>query len=112
MRVEILIQDLGIQRDILADELSMFTYAIDFRYNQFLNRLTVVRSIFMPLSIITGVYGTNFAIPELQQPNAYYYFYCAIFIVIPSILCVIWYIDKVINTDKYCFDVKNWRIQL
>ena len=36
--------------------------------------ITIFAAIFIPLTFITGVYGTNFEnIPELRWPNGYFY---------------------------------------
>jgi magnesium transporter len=36
--------------------------------------LTIIATIFIPLTFIAGIYGMNFAhMPELQWPNGYYY---------------------------------------
>lgn len=46
---------------------------IDIRQNDTIRILTVVTSLFFPLSLITGWYGMNFVnMPELQQPFAYF----------------------------------------
>jgi len=35
--------------------------------------LTIVRENFVPLSLLVGIYGTNFEnIPELRSPNGYF----------------------------------------
>ena len=34
--------------------------------------LTVVTVVFLPLSLLAGVYGMNFEIPELKFKNAYF----------------------------------------
>ena len=45
---------------------------IDIKQNRIMTILTVVTSIFMPLTLITGWYGMNFVhMPELQSPVAY-----------------------------------------
>lgn len=45
---------------------------MDVRQNQIMQLLTVVTTIFMPLTLVTGWYGMNFVhMPELQQPYAY-----------------------------------------
>ncbi|MBR2750586.1 MAG: magnesium transporter CorA [Clostridiales bacterium] len=45
---------------------------IDLKQNKIMTILTVVTSIFMPLTLITGWYGMNFVhMPELAQPAAY-----------------------------------------
>ncbi|ABZ85319.1 magnesium and cobalt transporter, putative [Heliomicrobium modesticaldum Ice1] len=43
------------------------------RANQIMQKLTVVTSIFLPLTFIVGVYGMNFEVmPELHWPYGYY----------------------------------------
>lgn len=45
---------------------------IDIKQNRIMTVLTVITSIFMPLTLITGWYGMNFVhMPELQSPYAY-----------------------------------------
>lgn len=45
---------------------------IDIKQNRIMTILTVITSIFMPLTLITGWYGMNFVyMPELQSPIAY-----------------------------------------
>ena len=45
---------------------------IDIKQNRIMTVLTVITSIFMPLTLITGWYGMNFVyMPELQSPIAY-----------------------------------------
>ncbi|HAU50165.1 MAG TPA: magnesium transporter CorA [Clostridiales bacterium] len=45
---------------------------IDIKQNKIMTILTVVTSIFMPLTLITGWYGMNFVhMPELKEPAAY-----------------------------------------
>jgi len=43
------------------------------RINHRLNALTIISAIFMPLTLIVGIYGQNFVnIPELEYENAYF----------------------------------------
>lgn len=45
---------------------------IDIRQNQIMQLLTIITTIFMPLTLITGWYGMNFSnMPELSKPYAY-----------------------------------------
>lgn len=50
----------------------MFQAQVDIRQNKVMKTLTVVTSIFLPLTLITGWYGMNFSyMPELQWPYSY-----------------------------------------
>lgn len=52
--------------------LSMYQTKIDVRQNRIMQLLTIVTTIFMPLTLITGWYGMNFTnMPELQFKYAY-----------------------------------------
>jgi magnesium/cobalt transport protein CorA len=43
--------------------------------NRRINILTIVQAIFVPLTLLVGIYGMNFEnMPELSWPNAYFYF--------------------------------------
>ena len=45
-----------------------------FRLNESMKTLTIVATIFMPLTFIAGVYGMNFKyMPELEHPYGYFY---------------------------------------
>jgi magnesium transporter len=45
---------------------------VSFRTNEIMKVLTLMASIFIPLTFIAGIYGMNFeAMPELSKPWAY-----------------------------------------
>lgn len=51
----------------------MYQTKIDLRQNKVMTLLTIVTTIFMPLTLITGWYGMNFDVmPELHNPYGYY----------------------------------------
>jgi magnesium transporter len=48
--------------------------SINHRMNRVMEVLTLVSTIFIPLTFITGLYGMNFDyMPELKHPNGYFY---------------------------------------
>ena len=50
----------------------LYQTQLDLRQNRIMTVLTVITSIFMPLTLITGWYGMNFVyMPELQMKPAY-----------------------------------------
>lgn len=55
--------------------LVIFTYPInDLRMNDIMKRLTIVSTIFIPLTFLVGVWGMNFKImPELDWRYGYVY---------------------------------------
>ncbi len=59
-------------RDIVAGDLDIYLNSTSLRLNEVMKALTIVSTIFLPLSFIAGVYGMNFEfMPELHQPWAY-----------------------------------------
>jgi magnesium transporter len=68
------IEMLDNQRDTLNNLSDLYQAEQMNRANHVMKVLTIVSAIFIPLTFIVGVYGTNFKIlPELQHPQGYYY---------------------------------------
>lgn len=54
-------------RDILSSMVDIYLSSISFRMNEVMEVLTVIATIFIPLTFISGVYGMNFEyMPELK----------------------------------------------
>jgi magnesium transporter len=54
-------------RDIMTGTLDVYLSSVSNRLNQVMKVLTVMSSIFIPLTFIVGVYGMNFHyMPELE----------------------------------------------
>ncbi len=66
--------------------------ALSYEQNRIMKVFTTVTTIFMPLSLIAGWYGMNFAwMPELDWPYGY------LFVVVLSVLVIlvcIWFFKK------------------
>jgi magnesium transporter len=74
--IERVLQDVLVDRDILAGSLNNYMSLVAHKTNQVMSKLTVVSIIFLPLTFLCGVYGMNFdRIPELKWGNGYYYFW-------------------------------------
>jgi magnesium transporter len=69
-------------RDVLSGLMDLYLSSVGIRTNQIMKVLTVISSIFIPLTFIVGVYGMNFAsekdgqkmpwnMPELYHPYGY-----------------------------------------
>lgn len=60
-------------RQLLDSAMNSYRSAQDDELNDMLRVLTLVSATLLPLSVIAGIYGTNFAnIPELDFPPAYF----------------------------------------
>lgn len=59
-------------RDMLSGMLDIYLSSISNRMNEVMKVLTIIATIFIPLTFIAGVYGMNFRyMPELERPWAY-----------------------------------------
>lgn len=69
-------------RIMLTDHLDIYNSSISNRLNEIMKVLTIFSAIFIPLTFIAGVYGTNFVhMPELQWTFAYPLFWAVLLIV-------------------------------
>lgn len=60
-------------RDLLSGMLDLYLSSISNRTNEVMKFLTVIGTIFMPLTFLVGVYGMNFRnFPELEWKNGYF----------------------------------------
>ncbi len=78
------LQDLIIQttevidtyREMLSDHLNIYNTGISNKLNEIMKILTIFAAIFIPLTFIAGIYGTNFEyLPELRFKYSYYVFW-------------------------------------
>ncbi len=61
-------------RDLLSGMLDLYLSNISNRTNEVMKFLTVIGTIFMPLTFLVGVYGMNFKhFPELEWKNGYFF---------------------------------------
>lgn len=60
-------------RDTLSALMDLYHTSVSNRMNQVMQVLTIISTIFIPLTFIAGIYGMNFNnMPELQTQNGYY----------------------------------------
>lgn len=69
-------------REILSDQLNIYHTTISTKLNDIMKFLTVFSVIFIPLTFIAGIYGTNFEyLPELQFKYSYFVMWAIMVIV-------------------------------
>ena len=69
-------------REILSDQLNIYHTTISSKLNDIMKFLTVFSVIFIPLTFIAGIYGTNFDnVPELHYKYSYFIMWGVIVIV-------------------------------
>lgn len=82
-------------RDMLNSLQDLYLSEISFKMNQVMQMLTLITSVFVPLSFLAGLYGMNFEyIPELQVKYGYFVLIGVMFLIGGSML--------------YFFKRKNW----
>lgn len=60
-------------KNMLSEQLSVYSINVNNRLNDIMKVLTIFSAIFIPLTFIAGIYGTNFDhLPELHYENSYY----------------------------------------
>jgi magnesium transporter len=60
-------------REILSDQLNIYHTTISSKLNDVMKVLTIFSVIFIPLTFIAGIYGTNFEfVPELKYKYSYF----------------------------------------
>ncbi len=87
--VERVLQDVLVERDILAQALNLYMSMVGHRTNRAMNRLTVISVVFLPLTFLCGVYGMNFDhLPELHWRYGYHAFWAATVLIAATIVTV------------------------
>ena len=66
------IQMLEVMRSAVSGLFDVYTSAVSHRMNEIMKVLTIVATLFIPLTFIAGIYGMNFKfMPELETPWGY-----------------------------------------
>jgi len=79
-------------RDMLSGMLDIYLSSVSNRLNEVMKVLTIIATIFMPLTFLAGVYGMNFKfMPELTWHWGYF---GVLGIMLVIALCMIYYFKK------------------
>jgi len=67
------IDNVETSRDIVSGMVDIYLSSVSNRLNEVMKVLTIIGTIFIPLTFITGLYGMNFRyMPELEHPVGYF----------------------------------------
>lgn len=85
-------ESIEIYREMTWSLMDMYMTTISNRMNEVMKVLTIMASIFIPLTFIAGIYGMNFDhMPELHYEYSYYYLWGVMIIVFLGLL---WYFKR------------------
>jgi len=60
-------------RDVIGGLLDTYLSSVSNRMNEVMKTLTIIAAIFIPITFIAGIYGTNFSyVPELEWKGSYF----------------------------------------
>jgi len=80
-------------RDTLSGMLDIYLSSVSNRMNEIMKVLTMIATIFIPLTLIAGIYGMNFKyMPELESPWGYPMIYLIMLVI--GIIMVIYFRRK------------------
>ncbi len=69
-------------REMLSDHLNIYNSSVSNKLNEIMKVLTIFAAIFIPLTFIAGIYGTNFEyMPELHWRYSYFVFWGVMIVV-------------------------------
>jgi magnesium transporter len=78
-------------REILYDQISIYHTVVSSRLNDIMRTLTVFSVIFIPLTFIVGVYGTNFDnLPELHWTYGYFIMWGFMLLIAIAMMIYFW----------------------
>jgi magnesium transporter len=70
------VEGIDTYREMLSDHMEIYNTGINNRLNEIMKVLTIFSAIFIPLTFIAGIYGTNFEnVPELHFRYSYFIFW-------------------------------------
>jgi magnesium transporter len=85
LQVQIMLanESIDAHRDMIGDQLNLYHSIMSTKMNDVMKVLTIFSAIFIPLTFIAGIYGTNFdVLPELHYEHSYYIMLGIMFIVV------------------------------
>lgn len=80
-------------RDMISGLLDTYLSSLSNKMNEVMKALTIIASIFIPISAIAGIYGTNFVhIPETQWEHGYFAMLAAMVLI--TLIMLAWFKKK------------------
>lgn len=87
-----ILDSLDNSRDLLNNIEALYQAEVSNRLNNVMRLLTVISTIFIPLSFVAGLYGMNFDnMPELHTKYGYY---IVLFVMLAAMVSMLWYFRR------------------
>src|SRR5260370_8632967 len=81
-------------RDLMSGMLDVYLTTVSNRLNEVMKQLTIIATIFMPITFITGVFGMNFGhLPQVEHDGGYLFWIVLLFMGIITVM-QIWYFRR------------------
>ena len=81
------VEAIDLYREMLSDQLNTYNSTVSNKMNDVMKILTIFAAIFIPLTFIAGIYGTNFDyLPELHFKYSYFIFWGVMISVVAAML--------------------------
>lgn len=81
-------------RDLMSGLLDVYLTTVSNRLNSVMKQLTIIATIFMPITFITGVFGQNFGhLPQVEHDNGYFFWFALLFMAIITV-AQIWFFRR------------------
>jgi magnesium transporter len=77
-------------REVLSNTLEVHLSVVSNRMNEVMKTLTIIATIMLPLTVITGIYGMNLNIPEAHYDSTYFIVISAMAIIIGGMVIYFW----------------------
>lgn len=83
-------------RELCADLMDVYLWSVSHKLNQVMKVLTIISTIFIPLTFLAGVYGMNFHtdqplnMPELGWSHGYVLFWIVCIVIAAGLLAMFW----------------------
>src|SRR5947199_7140959 len=80
-------------RDLMSGMLDVYLTTVSNRLNVIMKQLTILATIFLPITFVTGVFGQNFGhLPQVEHDNGYFFWIVLAFMGLITLL-QIWYLQ-------------------
>ena len=80
------------QRELINTSRDMYMSVVSNRLNEIMKVLTIIMTIFMPLSFITGMYGMNFA--HMPPKDEWWGFYACLLVMLSVVMGMLWFFRR------------------